>query len=196
MDQARFDPALPAPQGLYHPQNEKDACGLGFIVNIDGTRSHSIIEQGIQILINLTHRGACGCDPDTGDGAGILIQIPHKFFAKECDRLGFTLPPQGKYGVGMCFLPVNRQQRLMCKGILERVVEEEGLEVLGWRDTPINSDAIGRLARDSQPYIEQIFIGCTSCANEDELERRLYVVRKRAEKEIAAATEIRDRDFF
>ncbi|MCX6592699.1 MAG: glutamate synthase large subunit [Acidobacteria bacterium] len=196
MDQARFDPALPAPQGLYHPQNEKDACGLGFIVNIDGTRSHSIIEQGIQILINLTHRGACGCDPDTGDGAGILIQIPHKFFAKECERLGFALPPQGQYGVGMCFLPVNRQQRLMCKGILERVVEEEGLEVLGWRDTPINSDAIGRLARDSQPYIEQIFIGCANCATEDELERRLYVVRKRAEKEIAAATEIRDRDFF
>jgi glutamate synthase (NADPH) large chain len=186
---------LPEAQGLYDPRHEKDACGLGFVANIKGQKSHAIIRKGIEILINLTHRGACGCDPDTGDGAGILIQIPHKFFARECQKLGFKLPEEGAYGVGMVFLPVQRTQRLQCEGILERLVREEGLEVLGWRDTPIDSNAIGRLARDSQPYIQQIFIGSPGGLVEDELERRLYVVRKRAENEIANSG-IRDRDFF
>jgi glutamate synthase domain-containing protein 2/glutamate synthase domain-containing protein 1/glutamate synthase domain-containing protein 3 len=186
---------LPDAQGLYNPAQERDACGLGFIANIKGEKSHDIIQKGIQILINLTHRGACGCDPDTGDGAGILIQIPHQFFARECQQLGFTLPKPGEYGVGMVFLPVRRTQRLQCEGILERVVREEGLTVLGWRDTPIDSNAIGRLARDSQPYIQQLFIERAPGMSEDELERRLYRVRKRAENEIASS-DIRDRDFF
>ena len=146
---------LPVAQGLYHPSQEHDACGLGFVANINGEASHEIITKGIQVLVNLTHRGACGCDPDTGDGAGILIQIPHKFFAKESKRLGFALPAPGAYAVGMIFLPVNRQQRLIVEGIMERTVRDEGLEMLGWRDTPIDPDAIGRLARDSQPYIQQ-----------------------------------------
>ena len=115
MDPVSYPNGLPAPQGLYHPSNEHDACGLGFVVNINGEPSHDIIKKGIQILINLTHRGACGCDPETGDGAGILIQIPHKFFARECAKLGFTLPAPGQYGVGMCFLPVEPQQRLLAK---------------------------------------------------------------------------------
>jgi glutamate synthase (NADPH) large chain len=149
---------LPVEQGLYDPRNEHDACGLGFVVNIKGEQSHDIILKGIEILINLTHRGACGCDPETGDGAGILIQIPHKFFARECASLGFTLPPPGEYGVGMVFLPVEPSNRLLAEGILERIAREEGLTVLGWRDTPVNADAIGRIARASQPYIEQIFI--------------------------------------
>ncbi|WP_031495291.1 glutamate synthase large subunit [Bryobacter aggregatus] len=186
---------LPEAQGLYDPARERDACGLGFVANIKGERSHDIIEKGIQILINLTHRGACGCDPDTGDGAGILIQIPHKFFARECPNFGFSIPQPGEYGVGMVFLPVQRTQRLQCEGIIERVTREEGLTVLGWRDTPIDSNAIGRLARDSQPYIQQIFIGRTSEMSEDELERRLFCIRKRVENEIANS-EIRDRDFF
>ena len=118
---------LPVKQGLYDPRNEKDACGLGFIVNINGEPSHDIITKGIQILINLTHRGACGCDPETGDGAGILIQIPDKFFRRECKTLGFTLPPVGEYGVGMVFLPVEHTQRLVAEGILERIAVEEGL---------------------------------------------------------------------
>ena len=105
MDQAVTPNGLPVQQGLYDPRNEKDACGIGFIVNINGEPSHEIITKGIQILINLTHRGACGCDPETGDGAGILIQIPDKFFRRECANLGFTLPPPGEYGVGMVFLP-------------------------------------------------------------------------------------------
>src|SRR6201994_1118023 len=191
-------PGLPEPQGLYHPSHEHDACGIGFVANIKGHKSHEIIEKGIEILINLTHRGACGCDPETGDGAGLLIQIPHQFFAREAATLGFTLPDAGKYGIGMVFLPVEKKQRLQAEGILERIVEEEGLRLLGWRDTPIQSAAIGRIARASQPYIEQIFIGLSEKAGAlttDELERKLYVVRKRVETEIAA-TEMPDRGMF
>ena len=186
---------LPAKQGLYDPQNEHDACGIGFVVNTKGEQSHEIISKGLQILINLAHRGACGCDPETGDGAGILIQIPHKFFARECETLGFTLPPPGEYGVGMVFLPVEPSHRLTAEGILERIAREEGLTVLGWRDTPVNVDAIGRVARASQPYIEQIFIRGAFGMTEDELERKLYVVRKRAESEIAAS-DLPDKGFF
>jgi glutamate synthase domain-containing protein 2/glutamate synthase domain-containing protein 1/glutamate synthase domain-containing protein 3 len=186
---------LPAEQGLYDPRNEHDACGIGFVVNTKGEQSHDIILKGLQILINLAHRGACGCDPETGDGAGILIQIPHKFFARECEALGFTLPPPGEYGVGMVFLPVEPPHRLIAEGILERIAREEGLTVLGWRDTPANVDAIGRVARASQPYIEQIFIRGAFGMTEDELERKLYVVRKRAETEIAAS-DLPDKSFF
>ena len=186
---------LPVEQGLYDPRNEHDACGLGFVVNIKGEQSHEIILKGIEILINLAHRGACGCDPETGDGAGILIQIPHKFFARECAALGFTLPPAGEYGVGMVFLPVEPSHRLLAEGILERIAREEGLTVLGWRDTPVNADAIGRVARASQPYIEQIFIAGAPGMTEDQLERKLYVIRKRAESEIAASN-LPDKGFF
>jgi len=186
---------LPVEQGLYDPRNEHDACGIGFVVNIQGQQSHEIILKGLQILINLAHRGACGCDAETGDGAGILIQIPHKFFARECAQLGFTLPPVGEYGVGMVFLPVEPSHRLLAEGILERIAREEGLTVLGWRDIPVNVDAIGRVARASQPYIEQIFIRGASGMTQDELERKLYVVRKRAESEIAAS-DLPAKNFF
>ncbi len=169
---------------------------MGFVVNLKGQKSHDIIQKGIQILINLTHRGACGCDPETGDGAGITIQIPHQFFQKQCARLGFTLPAVGEYGVGMVFLPVESNSRLRCEGILERIAREEGLEVLGWRDTPVQGNAIGRLARSSQPYIEQIFIGRAPGMTQDELERALYLVRKRAENEIADHDDLKEKDFF
>ena len=157
------------------------------MAHIKGHRSHDIIVKGIQVLINLTHRGACGCDPETGDGAGILIQIPHLFFARECNSLGFTLPPAGEYGVGMTFLPVEPQRRLACEGVIERIVREEGLTVLGWRDTPIDASSIGRVARGSQPYIQQIFIARARGMHEDQLERRLYIVRKRIESELSDA---------
>ena len=178
---------MPEVQGLYDPRNEHDACGIGFVANIKGQRSHEVIAKGIQVLVNLTHRGACGCDPETGDGAGVLIQIPHRFFARECARLGFTLPAPGEYGVGMTFLPVEPQARLQCEGIVERIVREEGLTVLGWRDTPIDGSAIGRVARVSQPYIQQVFVARAKGMTADQLERKLYVVRKRAEAEVAAA---------
>ncbi|HXJ40650.1 MAG TPA: glutamate synthase central domain-containing protein, partial [Bryobacteraceae bacterium] len=180
---------LPKRQGLYDPANEHDACGIGFIANIKGHKSHDIIEKGIQILINLTHRGACGCDPETGDGAGLLIQIPHTFFAREAASLGFTLPAPGEYGVGMVFMPVERHERLITEGILERVVREAGLTVLGWRDTPLDGDAIGRVARASQPYIQQIFVGRTPGLTHDQFERKLYMLRKRAEAVVMSEVE-------
>jgi glutamate synthase domain-containing protein 2/glutamate synthase domain-containing protein 1/glutamate synthase domain-containing protein 3 len=166
---------------LYDPRNEHDACGMGFVVNLRGEKSHAIVEKGLEILVNLAHRGACGCDPETGDGAGVLIEVPHDFFAREC---AFTLPERGRYGVGMMFLPVDPHRRLLCEGVVERIAREEGLDVLGWRDTPVNADAIGRHARATQPYIEQIFLGAPEGIDQDELERRLYIVRRRAEREI------------
>ena len=165
---------------------------MGFIVNLAGARSHDIVRRGIEILINLTHRGACGCDPETGDGAGILIQIPHEFFVRE---LSFALPERGQYGVGMMFLPVEPRERLLCEGIIERIARDEGLEVLGWRDTPVNVDAIGRQARATQPYIEQVFLRPLSPITGDELERKLYVARRRIETEIAASN-LHQREFF
>ncbi len=187
--------AIPPAQGLYHPAHEHDACGIGFVASISGKKSHDIIRKGIQVLLNLAHRGACGCDPETGDGAGILIQIPHKFFARECEKLGFTLPKAGTYGVGMIFLPVEKHPRLQCEGILERIVREEGLTLLGWRDTPVYASAIGRVARASQPYIQQIFVRCVPGMDENAFERKLYIVRKRAENEIRESG-IEDAEMF
>ncbi len=186
---------LPAPQGLYHPAHEHDACGLGFVVNVKGTPSHDIVRKGLEILVNLQHRGASGCDAETGDGAGVLIQIPHKFLAREVANCGFTLPPAGEYGVAMCFFPVESQQRLTCESWLERITREEGLSVLGWRDIPVDVDAIGRVARASQPYIQQFFVGKPPGMDADGFERKLFVVRKRAEGTIRKS-DLRDRDFF
>ena len=186
---------LPKAQGMYRPENEHDACGLGFVANIEGQKSHDIVLKGIQILVNLTHRGACGCDPETGDGAGILIQIPHKFFERECASLGFTLPPPGEYGVGMVFLPVDPHDRILCEGILEKTAREQGLTVLGWRDTPINGDTIGRVARNTQPYIEQIFVRRELGMDQDALERKLYVLRKAAEAAVGKS-DVKEKDFF
>ena len=186
---------IPQPQGLYHPRNEHDACGMGLIANIRGEKSHEIIRKGLEVLINLTHRGAAGCDPETGDGAGILIQIPHAFFTRECGQLGMKLPEPGAYGVAMCFLPVERHSRLQCEGVFERIAQEEGLTLLGWRDTPVNGDAVGREARASQPYIEQLFVSRPAGLEEDAFERLLYKIRRRTENEIAAS-EIEDKETF
>jgi glutamate synthase (NADPH/NADH) large chain len=186
---------VPPAQGLYNPQHEHDACGIGFVASIEGRKSHDIVMKGVQILINLAHRGACGCDPQTGDGAGILIQIPHAFFEREAENMGFKVPAPGEYGVGMVFLPVDTHDRLICEGIVEKIAREEGLTVLGWRDTPINGNTIGRLARASQPYIQQVFLSRAAGMDQDSLERKLYVVRKRAESEILA-TDLKEKDFF
>ena len=185
----------PKSQGLYHPRNEHDACGMGLVASIRGEKSHEIIRKGLEVLINLTHRGAAGCDPETGDGAGILIQIPHLFFARECGELGMQLPEAGAYGVAMVFLPVDRHSRLQCEGVFERIAQAEGLKVIGWRDTPVNGDAIGREARASQPYIEQFFVGRPEGLDEAEFERLLYKVRRRTENEMEAS-EIEGKDDF
>jgi len=186
---------VPHPQGLYHPRNEHDACGMGLVASIRGEKSHAIIRKGLEVLINLTHRGAAGCDPETGDGAGILIQIPHTFFTRECGELGMQLPEPGAYGVAMCFLPVEKHSRLQAEGVLERIAQEEGLKVIGWRDTPLNGMAVGREARASQPYIEQLFLGRPAGMDEEAFERLLYRVRRRTENEIADS-EIEGKEFF
>ena len=186
---------IPHRQGLYHPQNEHDACGMGLVASIRGEKSHDIIRKGIEVLINLTHRGAAGCDPETGDGAGILIQIPHVFFARECGELGMQLPEAGAYGVAMCFLPVDKHGRLQCEGVFERIAQEEGLKVFGWRDTPVNGDSIGREARNTQPYIEQLFVGRPEGLEEESFERLLYRVRRRTENEIAES-DIEEKEMF
>src|SRR5579872_791894 len=188
---------LPPAQGLYDPQNEHDACGMGFVASVKGTKTHDIVLKGIEVLANLEHRGACGCDPETGDGAGILIQIPHTFFVRECARIGIKLPNAGEYGVGMVFLPQDDYQRRECEVIFERIVKEEGMLLLGWRDTPVESSVIGRVAASSQPRIRQIFLcGSASCGVKpiegDALERKLYMIRKRTENEVYRSAQVSD----
>ena len=183
-------------QGLYEPRYEHDSCGVGVVANIKGVKSHDIIEKGLEVLVNLGHRGACGSDPKTGDGAGILVQMPHEFFAKECNRLGIELPPPGDYGVGMVFLPQDPAQRERCEGMFEEVVREEGQVVLGWRDVPVDSRGIGDHSRHVQPYIRQIFIGRgPHTADEAHLVRKLYVIRRRVEDAVPASG-IEDADTF
>ena len=195
MPKKQISPGLPAPQGLYLPTLERDACGLGFVAHLKGEKSHGIIDKGVEILINLTHRGACGCDPETGDGAGLLTQIPHQFFQKEAGKNGFSLPAPGSYGVGMIFMPVDRFDRLRCEAMVEKAIAEEGLELLGWRACTINSDAIGRVARSTQPYIAQVFVKGQKDMDQMTLERKLYVLR-RVSKNRVDNSDIAGRKFF
>src|SRR5262245_15539969 len=129
----------PEKQGLYDPQFEHDACGVGFVVNVKGRKSHEIVKQGLQILLNLDHRGACGCEANTGDGAGILMQMPHEFLAGAAREAGLQLPAPGQYGVGMVFLPQDADERSNCERIVERIVAEEGQKLIGWRTVPTNN---------------------------------------------------------
>ena len=185
---------FPSKQGLYDPQLEKDNCGVGFVANIKGQKSHDIVKKGLEILINLTHRGATGCDPLTGDGAGILTQIPHAFFKKESERLGFNLPETGEYAVGMVFLPRESDQLLECEGIFEKVVQEEGLKILGWRDVSVDHNQIGEIAKGTEPLIKQIFIAKGEQL-QDAFERKLFIVRKRIEN-IIRDSEMHNKGYF
>ncbi|MGD9723836.1 MAG: glutamate synthase large subunit [Pirellulales bacterium] len=175
---------LPARQGLYDPAQEHDACGVGFVVDIHGRKSHEIVRSGLEILVNLTHRGACGCDPLTGDGAGILTQIPHELFQAKCAEAGIPLPPPGDYGVGTMFLPCDPAQRAVCEQKFEEFVAAEGQEFLGWRDLPVDSSGIGRTARDVEPFIRQMFVGRGQKTPADMFEWKLYVIRKLHERAI------------
>jgi glutamate synthase domain-containing protein 2/glutamate synthase domain-containing protein 1/glutamate synthase domain-containing protein 3 len=188
--------AIPKAQGLYNPELEHDACGVGFVVNIKGQRSHDIVLKGLQVLDNLTHRGACGCDPLTGDGAGMLLQIAHAFFANQALVLGFDLPAPGEYGIGMVFLPLDSQKRERCEAIFDQVVREEGQQVLGWRTVPVDESQCGVIARQGLPAIRQIFIGRGSgITDEASLERKLYVIRKRVTNE-GAKLKLDDGELF
>ncbi|MBE9030010.1 glutamate synthase large subunit [filamentous cyanobacterium LEGE 11480] len=173
--------SLPSAQGLYNPQFEHDACGVGFIVQMHGKKSHEIVEHGLTILLNLDHRGACGCEPNTGDGAGILLQVPHKFLKKVTAPIGIDLPAAGQYGVGMIYGSPDAAVRAQSRERFEQVVAAEGLAVLGWRDIPTDNGLLGDTAKSSEPFMQQVFIARSPAMKDDlAFERKLFVIRKLA----------------
>ena len=173
----------PVTRGLYDPRFEHDACGVGMVCHLKGKKSHRIIADGLKILVNLTHRGACGCDETTGDGAGILMQMPHRFLNKACAAASIRLPAENQYACGLVFLPPDQEQRRICMDHFEGVVREQGQQFLGWRKVPVASEALGELARQLEPAIYQIFIGRGPDVNQsDHFERKLFVIRKVVER--------------
>ncbi|AOG07489.1 glutamate synthase large subunit [Bosea sp. RAC05] len=173
------DPAMPERQGLYDPSFEKDSCGVGFIADMKNRKSHAIVAQGLQILHNLDHRGAVGADPKLGDGCGILTQIPHRFFAEECARIGIALPAPGDYAIGQFFMPQDDAARAVCEEIVAQTIEEEGQVFLGWRDVPVDSSDLGDAVRETEPRHRQLFIGRgPGVTDADDFERKVFVLRK------------------
>jgi glutamate synthase (NADPH/NADH) large chain len=189
--------SLPAQPGLYDPRHEHDACGVGFVAHIKGKKSHSIVEQGLQVLKNLTHRGAVGADPKASDGAGILIQIPDRFFREEMAAQGVRLPPAGQYGVGMVFLPREPASRLACEYEIERAIKDEGQVLLGWRDVPVDNSDLGESVKQVEPVIRQVFIGRGAGVTvTDALERKLYIIRKSSGHAIQALKLAHGKEFY
>ena len=204
----RARPAVgpPPAHGLYDPRFEHDSCGVGFVVNIKGERSHKLVRQAFEVGLNLLHRGACGCEVNTGDGAGMLLQVPHRFLAKAAPAAGIELPDAGEYGVGMVFLPRDAAERDRIGDLFARVVAEEGQRLLGWRDVPTDSSALGPTARRGEPVIRQVFIGRAGAAAENaadpgpdgaraRFERKLYVIRQRVSR-AADELDLAERDLF
>ncbi|MDP8266857.1 MAG: glutamate synthase large subunit [Candidatus Aceula meridiana] len=190
------DLLYPKKQGLYDPAFEKDSCGIGFIANIKGNRSHKIIQDGLKILENLTHRGATGSDPLTGDGAGLLIQIPDEFFRKESASFNIDLPEEGAYGAGIVFLPTDGKSQKICEEWLEEIIKEEGQILLGWRKVPTDSSKIGKIACSVEPEFKQVFIGKGKQVRDNQdFERKLYVIRKRMEVKMRES-EILQKNYF
>src|SRR5262250_2714532 len=164
----------PGPEGLYDPAHEHDACGVGFVVDIKGRKSHTIVSQALQVLKNLAHRGACGCEVNTGDGAGILMQIPDRFLRKVGPA---PLPQLGEYGVGLIFLPQDPSDRRKVENLFEEIADEEGQRFLGWRDVPTNDSPVGPSAVAVEPFFRHAFIGKSAATSVDAFERKLYVIR-------------------
>ncbi|MGH8170748.1 MAG: glutamate synthase subunit alpha, partial [Steroidobacteraceae bacterium] len=180
--QRRPSHLAPGKQGLYDPWFEHEACGVGFVVDVKGRKSHRILEQAIQVLRNLDHRGACGCEANTGDGAGVLIQLPHEFFRRECAALGIHIPEAGHYGAGLFFGSPDPRARAQAMALFTAIVEEEGQHLLGWRDVPTDNAKVGASALAVEPFMQHVFIARgASAADEDSFERKLYVIRKRFE---------------
>ena len=189
--------ALPSKQGLYDPHNEHDACGVGFVAHIKGNKSHAIVRQGLQILENLTHRGAVGADPLAGDGAGILLQLPDTFLREECAAQGFTLPEAGQYAAGMIFLPRDSQARAACEALLERTVAEEGQVLLGWRDVPTSNGGLGESVKRVEPVVRQLFIARgEGCETQEAFERKLFVIRKLVENAVRESSWTGKENFY
>ncbi|HEY5997438.1 MAG TPA: hypothetical protein VIU29_10480, partial [Candidatus Deferrimicrobiaceae bacterium] len=175
---------VPAPKGLYDPANEHDACGVGFVARIDAEPRHDIVTQAVQVLINLEHRGALGGDKATGDGAGVMLRVPHAFFEKECAKSGLTLPSPGGYAVGMIFLPPDPALSLRCEAALTRIAASGKCPVIGWRTVPVDPATLGELAGSTRPLIRQCFLRNPGLDTAG-FERRLYMVRRLVEKEVA-----------
>jgi glutamate synthase (NADPH/NADH) large chain len=181
------DPLCPQAQGLYDPAKEHDSCGVGFVANLHNAASHDIVEMGLRILLNLDHRGAVGADPKLGDGCGILVQIPHEFFAQEAEKLGIALPKPGEYAIGQFFLPRELETRARAIAFVEASLKAEGLTVLGWRDLPVDSSDLGDAVRAVEPFHAQVFVGRGAGVKDDaDFERRLYLARKTSSNEIYA----------
>jgi glutamate synthase (ferredoxin) len=188
-------PVVPLKQGLYDPQFEHDSCGVGFVVDVKGRRSRKIVDQAFEVLANLEHRGACGCETNSGDGAGILLQIPHAFLHQECGKLSLALPQPGDYAVGMIFMPRDHEGRVECEELFEKVVQQQGQEVLGWRTVPTDDVGIGPSALASRPLVRQIFIGRgQKTTDKTAFERKLFVIRKLVTK--GAKRGIHERGLF
>ena len=191
------DPGTPQAQGLYDPALDKDSCGVGFIADIKGRKSHQIVEDGLRILCNLEHRGATGADPRMGDGAGILVQVPHKFFVKEATRLGFALPGPGEYAVGQLFMPRDPNWREIIRDIYEDMIVREGFVLLGWRDIPKDNKSLGESVKPTEPFHTQVFIGKGKTKlDEDQFERRLYILRKSISNAIYRRVERRTSGYY
>jgi len=188
-DVASVNPDLysgrPAKQGLYRPSNERDACGVGFVAHIKGKKSHDIVQKGLELLTNLTHRGATGYDPKLGDGAGLLMQMPDAFMRKEAAKLGIELPAAGQYAVGNVFLPQAANNRAACEALFTQIIAEENQTLLGWRDVPVDNSNIAQAARDVEPTMRQVFIATTG-TDQNVFERKLFVIRKRIEHAVRA----------
>ncbi|MCB1908787.1 MAG: glutamate synthase subunit alpha, partial [Rhodocyclaceae bacterium] len=189
---------FPQKQGLYDPKNEHDACGVGFVAHVKGRKSHEIVSQGLEILKNLDHRGAVGADPLQGDGAGILIQVPDTLYREDMASRGVDLPPAGEYGVGMVFMPKEIASRLACEAEIERAVRAEGQVLLGWRDVPTNAEMpMSPAVKAKEPVIRQVFIGRgRDVMVTDALERKLYVIRRRAANAIMALELEHAKEFY
>ncbi|MGH6681239.1 MAG: glutamate synthase subunit alpha, partial [Bradyrhizobium sp.] len=179
VEHAREHSWRPAAAGLYDPALAKDSCGVGFIANIKGRRSHQIVSDALAILCNLEHRGAVGADPRAGDGAGILVQIPHAFFKREAAEIGFLLPDPGQYAIGALFMPRDNAWRKVIQSIIADEIKAEGLMLLGWRDVPTDGSSLGETVRPTEPNHMQVFIGRNGAAKTEEaFERKLYILRK------------------
>src|SRR5688572_29970934 len=177
---------VPTAQGLYDPRHEHDACGVGLLCDVQGRKSPALVEGALEVLRNLGHRGACGCEDNTGDGAGILLQTPDAFMRKVSDPLGFSLPEPGRYAVGVVFLPTSPDAAAACEALVERAVREAGQAVIGWRTVPTDNRGLGASAVRSQPRIRQVFVArapsARLSADEATFERSLYVARRVAER--------------
>ena len=177
-------------KSLYSFDNEHDACGVGIVMTLTGEKSHEIVEKGIQLLEHMVHRGAESADRITGDGAGILVQIPHEFILLQ----GIAVPAEGKYGTGLLFLPKEEKKRALCLQVIKQVVAEEALTLIALRDLPVNSGCLGEIALSNEPHITQLFL--TGPGSREELERKLYLTRKKVEKTIFESGLGDERDFY